>query len=324
MATLLCWASLAVVCHVAAGAANASLAPLPRKPIEFSPSISLFFLEDVVPFAADPTSNVCIEQVKRSSAFNAKRLNFVITWYFVDDDRDSIPDKYCYRPRQNAQCIPFTQDVLTTWELGLQTCIKYAIDLGFDIFITPHVDDGGSGGGWRNAMKVDPVAVHGNITYKQILLDPVTRSLAKTARPGMKIWYSLQGEMNLAVMTYPQSYSAMMHSVKAEILAGKPHGSITVTTGVAFNYNKLCGMEYLGSPAQAASLFNVSAVVAMLKQLDFIGFSNYPSVRHCMQMQPWCAALPAQRQLRPPVSVPRGALQPTQSSSSFLVPCNQQ
>ena len=215
MATLLCWASLAVVCHVAAGAANASLAPLPRKPIEFSPSISLFFLEDVVPFAADPTSNVCIEQVKRSSAFNAKRLNFVITWYFVDDDRDSIPDKYCYRPRQNAQCIPFTQDVLTTWELGLQTCIKYAIDLGFDIFITPHVDDGGSGGGWRNAMKVDPVAVHGNITYKQILLDPVTRSLAKTARPGMKIWYSLQGEMNLAVMTYPQSYSAMMHSVKA-------------------------------------------------------------------------------------------------------------
>jgi hypothetical protein len=272
---LLGCASVVLLCHVAAGATNAS-APVARKPQEFSPTISLFFLEDVIPFASNPESSVCIEQVKRASAFKAKRLNYVITWYFVDDDNDAIPEKYCYRIRQNAQCIPFTPDVLPTWEIGLQACIKYAVNLGFDIFYTPHVDDGGSGGAWRNAIKVDPYARHAGLTYEEMLLDPLTRIFNKVARPGLKIWYSLQGEMNLAIMTYPQNYSSAQRTVRQDILAG--NSGVTLYTGIALNFNKLAGMDYLTNPTEAAAKFNVPAVRKLLTEIDFLGFSNYPAV----------------------------------------------
>jgi hypothetical protein len=109
----------------------------------------------------------------------------------------------------------------------------------------------------------------------------------------MKFWFSMQGEMNLAVMTYPQSYSSVMRSVRADVLAGRPDSFISLYTGVSFNFNKLLGLNYLDSPSQAAALLNVSAIVALLNQLEFIGFSNYPSVstnssmieapsRHCI------------------------------------------
>ncbi len=48
--------------------------------------------------------------------------------------------------------------------------------------------------------------------------------------------------------------------------------------GVALNFNKLAGYQYLSSAAEAAARFNVSQVVALLERLDFLGFSNYPQV----------------------------------------------
>jgi hypothetical protein len=47
-----------------------------RLPSEISPTVSIFFLEDVIPFADDEESSVCIEMVKRASGFAARRLNF--------------------------------------------------------------------------------------------------------------------------------------------------------------------------------------------------------------------------------------------------------
>jgi hypothetical protein len=133
--------------------------------------------------------------------------------------------------------------VLATFEDGLFSCLQFAVDLGFDIFYTPHVDDGGTTGTWRNAVKVDPLVRLGAgasaVTYKEVLLDPVTRVLAKVARPGLKVWYSVQGEMNLAVMTYPREYAAVMAAVRKE-LAGRP--DISLYAGVSLNFNKLVGV----------------------------------------------------------------------------------
>jgi hypothetical protein len=58
-------------------AAAAGAQSIPRSPVEFSPTISIFFLEDLVPFADDPSTNQCIEMVKRASSFNSRRLNMM-------------------------------------------------------------------------------------------------------------------------------------------------------------------------------------------------------------------------------------------------------
>jgi hypothetical protein len=164
-------ALLALLCLAAAVSGQATI---PRRPVEFSPSVSIFFLEDMVPFADDPSTNQCIEMVKRASSFNSRCLNLMITWYFKDIDQDEKPDQYCFRQRQHAFCTPITADVLATYEAGLSACVQFAVDLGFDLFYTPHVDDGGTTGTWRNAVKVDPLVRLGSggsaWTYKEIML----------------------------------------------------------------------------------------------------------------------------------------------------------
>lgn len=49
----------------------------------------------------------CIEMVERAAAFNAQRINFVITHYFVDTNGDSAPDWYCLRQEQDFPCEKF-------------------------------------------------------------------------------------------------------------------------------------------------------------------------------------------------------------------------
>jgi hypothetical protein len=60
----------------AAPVATPIRAPVTRLPSEISPTVSIFFLDDLIPFADDPETNVCIEMVKRASSFSARRLNF--------------------------------------------------------------------------------------------------------------------------------------------------------------------------------------------------------------------------------------------------------
>jgi hypothetical protein len=78
-AALACLAALAAFLLAVPSDAAAG-APIARAPVEISPTVSLFFLEDVLPLREDPESSICMDQVKRASAFNARRLNFVITW----------------------------------------------------------------------------------------------------------------------------------------------------------------------------------------------------------------------------------------------------
>ncbi len=44
-------------------------------------------------------------QVKRAAAFGNKRINFVITWFFRDNDGDAVPDAWCYRCAPLPVCV---------------------------------------------------------------------------------------------------------------------------------------------------------------------------------------------------------------------------
>ena len=66
-------------------------APPQRQPVEFSPSVALFFVNDVLLHSrthgaghSQWTSSRCLDMVFRASMYNAKRINFVVTSYFLD------------------------------------------------------------------------------------------------------------------------------------------------------------------------------------------------------------------------------------------------
>lgn len=49
--------------------------------------------------------------------------------------------------------------------------------------------------------------------------------------------------------------------------------------GLCLNFNKLNGKDFLINSQQAAQLFEVPKIGALFNKLDFLGFSNYPTVR---------------------------------------------
>jgi hypothetical protein len=67
----------------------------------------------------------------------------------------------------------------------------------------------------------------------------MAEALAATVKAGMKVWFCMQGEMNLSVMTYPGEYLQLYHHLK-EILAKSPaYGKFDLAVGICFNFNKL-------------------------------------------------------------------------------------
>jgi hypothetical protein len=82
--------------------------------------------------------------------------------------------------------------VLAAYQAGLTACFAQAVQLGLDIFITPHVDDGGPATIWRNALKLDPIAPYGPWSYLSVLIRPMAEALNQVARKGMKVWFCMQ------------------------------------------------------------------------------------------------------------------------------------
>lgn len=88
--------------------------------------------------------------------------------------------------------MPFGQGVLAAYQAGLTACFAKAVELGLDIFITPHVDDGGTASIWRNALKLNPIATYGTWTYLSMLIRPMVEALSQVATKGMKVWFCMQ------------------------------------------------------------------------------------------------------------------------------------
>ena len=63
---------------------------------------------------------------------------------------------------------------------GLRSCFQRVADYKLDIFITPHVNDGGQDSKvWRNAVRLDPLKVADKWSYTgEAQLLPTVRSCA--------------------------------------------------------------------------------------------------------------------------------------------------
>jgi hypothetical protein len=71
--------------------AHQAASQLQRKAVEFSPSVALLYVNDVLLHSRTQgaghsqwTSSRCLDMVFRASMYNAKRINFVVTSYFYD------------------------------------------------------------------------------------------------------------------------------------------------------------------------------------------------------------------------------------------------
>jgi hypothetical protein len=47
--------------------------------------------------------------IDRAGQGGSSKLNFVITHFFVDQNRDYIPEYWCYKPTMSPECVPVTQ-----------------------------------------------------------------------------------------------------------------------------------------------------------------------------------------------------------------------
>jgi hypothetical protein len=47
--------------------------------------------------------------IDRAAAGASSKINFMITHYFVDEDKDLVPEYFCYKPGASRDCVPFDQ-----------------------------------------------------------------------------------------------------------------------------------------------------------------------------------------------------------------------
>jgi hypothetical protein len=81
-----------VVAASPASASTSSVGP----PLELSPTITLFFMKDVV-ITPDRQTSPCIDMVVRTNMFAIRKLQFVINNYWVDQNSDGVVGHDCWR-----------------------------------------------------------------------------------------------------------------------------------------------------------------------------------------------------------------------------------
>jgi hypothetical protein len=85
----------------------------------------------------------CIHQVDNAGLAGSTKLNFVFTHYYIDANKDFVPEYYCYKPGASEECVPFTAADITMWTRAFIPCLQYAVGQGFDIAFTPHLGERG-------------------------------------------------------------------------------------------------------------------------------------------------------------------------------------
>jgi hypothetical protein len=241
-----------------------TLSLLVRGRVEISCSVFLYGAND---WKYDKTSN-CVESVKRvRTNCGGKRINFVPTAHWIDTNRDFIPEGFAYKWQNNV--VTVTKKLIDEMQEGVTICFDYALKSGFDtIEITPHLDDGLLQGAWRNALILNPFGRYsGSFSYFDIMIQPLARALRRVSTSRTKIYFSVQGEMNKMVVTYPKEMLQTLKQAKL-IIGNRP----IVKGGISLNFNKLCGMN-----ACDPTKINVKELQNLFQQIDFMGMSSYPS-----------------------------------------------
>lgn len=95
---------------------------------------------------------------------------------------------------ESPECTPATPELIARWLSLFRPCLQYAVDLGFDIAFTPHLDDGANSGQWRNAMRINPLERHEGVSYYDLVLRPLAEAMRDALRPGTYVSAAGAGE----------------------------------------------------------------------------------------------------------------------------------
>jgi len=219
---------------------------------EVSPSILLFNIWDF---------NSCEIQMQKAIDLGAKTINIVPTIKFIAHDATKL-EYFCY---QKNFCDKFDREVIAEVENDLKKCATIAARAGVNLSFTPHIDDGGGRGIWRNNLVFDPRASYQETTYKESILDPIYRIIKSLTPVDIEIDFSFQGEMGATVFNYPNSYRQILKEYRKGL--GKK-----VKLGISINYNALGGWGHRYRGVERRTLQK------LINEVDFLGFSFYHPV----------------------------------------------
>jgi hypothetical protein len=162
------------------------------EPVEITSSVILVGEHDI----KSPYSR-CIPIINAARKTPQSSIHFVITMYWFDVDDDNVPEYYCYDRSGNwksGRCTPVVASTAATSKLTdqLTPCFKHAVEQGFDIAITAHLDDGNMAGVWRNSVKFEPQrrgSYNGQETfsYEEAMLFPIADAIKRAAKANTKV-----------------------------------------------------------------------------------------------------------------------------------------
>lgn len=192
-----------------------------------SPSVTLYFINDVLPVQDNTTqfkvesagrTSRCMQMLERASKFNAKQLHLVITHYWFNHPEDPSKNYFCFVQDQDMPCKAVTAAMLQEYYANLQTCMAAMVRMGFQIFYTPMVDDAGPAGIWRNAFALDPLKKYQGFSYSEVSLEPVATIMGTLMQPGQRYRMCVEGEMNLSVVKFASQYLKLITILKKLVL----------------------------------------------------------------------------------------------------------
>lgn len=244
----------------------------------------------VLLFAADVDGGAqseCGRMARRAMATGGGAVNFVITGYYIADPAGRVVGLGYREGERDRELRPHTWESVQRFGAGLAGCMRVAAAAGFSLAVHAHLDDGGDGGTWRNALDFDPYTKYPEgLSYYDALIAPAAEAVAAANVLGSPAMIALQAEMGATLFYYPRAYRTMARQAKAAAAArGAPPSSVRV--GVNLNWEKVCGC-----PAGAMSSTNYYALLqsrwrdvtaqvdqvevqALFQAVDWIGISAY-------------------------------------------------
>ncbi|GBF98347.1 hypothetical protein Rsub_11241 [Raphidocelis subcapitata] len=268
----------AALCVLLAAAAAAAAGD----PITIDSSVILLYAGDV----EGGGGSECAQMARRAMEGGGRTVNFVVTGYYRTDGADRLVDLGFKASQRDRQLRPFTADAAARFGAGLADCMRLAASRGFGLAVHVHLDDGGGGGTWRNALQFDPFTQYGQLSYWEALVRPAALAVRAANVAKAPALLSLQAEMGATLFYYPRSYLAMARQVRALIAeGGTPPAAVRV--GVNLNWEKVCGCP--GDLMQSTNYYSdlrrrwndvraavsVPDVQALFRAVDWIGVSAY-------------------------------------------------
>jgi hypothetical protein len=205
----------------------------------------------------------CAARVQKGADDGAKRVNFILNLYSRLAPGTTNVAEFCYR-NLDGNCQTVTPDSITAYSTNLQACFQYAVRAGLGISVTPHIDDAGEAGVWRNDIVFDPLILGNGISYSDAMIAPIVDAIDHGIGAEVPVDFALEGEMGASIGAHPYSYLAILNHVKKRL---KAHTELKV--GLSLNFNKIFGTNPLSGPQNSAALRELFSAV------DFVGVSNY-------------------------------------------------